>query len=73
MKSPLYFADNVDVMKTTLTGSGTYHGLAMICLHISSKPFPTDPIQRGDSKPLCQNKINDEEIYEVQQSLFKEY
>ena len=25
------------------------------------------------SKPLCQNKINDEEFYEVQQSLFKEY
>ena len=54
MKSPLCFADNVDVMKTTLTGSGTYHGLAMIFSHISSKPFPTDPIQR--------RKVSKEEI-----------
>ena len=30
-------------------------------------------VEGGDSKPLCQNKINDEEFYEVQQSLFKEY
>ena len=69
MKSPLCSADNVDVMKTMLTGSGTYHGLAMIFSHISSKPFPTDPIQRRK----VSNKINDEEFYEVQQSLFKEY
>ena len=54
MKSPLCSADNVDVMKTTLTGSGTYHGLAMIFSHISSKPFPTDPIQR--------RKVSKEEI-----------
>lgn len=54
MKCPLYSADNVDIMKTTLTGSGTYHGMGMIFSHISSRPFPTDTIRR--------RKVSSEEI-----------
>ena len=54
--APLWSADNVDVQKATLTGSGTFHGTGIILSLISKGSFSANVIRR--------RKVTKDEILE---------